>query len=334
MDRLEPDRIERELRDVLTHERRALSPDLVSLDAVYAGAARRRRRRTAVVAAAGAFVLLAGAAVPLSIAAARGRPATRSAPDHCERRTDRPDTAAHADHVTVVTANRPPRRPRPARRPGVGRRPRDVDDGDEHPDHRRARCPRQHRQPARHPTACVSRRVATADGRSRALSIPDDALAGGTGATLRRSATNVRFGSARDGWLYRRRAVGDPRRRLVVARGPDEWRRQQPRRGARRGLGAGQRQRAATTSTSGRHRSGPTRGRGSPTSRSPRRRRDRVRLARDRARRRADLEGVGQQGRRHVRRSPEPVHVGHGRAALCQRLALGQVRDRHGRRTS
>ena len=48
------DRLEDELRDVLTHERRALSTDLVDLEKVYAGAARRRRRRTSVVAAAGA----------------------------------------------------------------------------------------------------------------------------------------------------------------------------------------------------------------------------------------------------------------------------------------
>jgi hypothetical protein len=53
------------------------------------------------------------------------------------------------------------------------------------------------------PPNCVRLAQSRDGGRTfSALSIPADALAGGTGGQLRRSATNVRFGSARDGWLY------------------------------------------------------------------------------------------------------------------------------------
>jgi hypothetical protein len=65
MDRSELELIERDLRDVLTSDRRALSSDLVPLERVHAGAVRRRRRRTAALSAATA-VLLVAIAVPVS----------------------------------------------------------------------------------------------------------------------------------------------------------------------------------------------------------------------------------------------------------------------------
>ena len=107
------DRLEHELRDVLTHERRALSTDLVSLDAVYAGAARRRRRRTAVVAAAGAFVLAALAVPVSSVFLDNGQP-RRS-------RSRRARVTPHR-HNDANGQRRPPspapRRPAPWARPG------------------------------------------------------------------------------------------------------------------------------------------------------------------------------------------------------------------------
>ncbi len=59
------DRLEQDLRDVLSSEQRTLRTDLVSLDRVHAGAARRRRRRTASVVALTAVV--AAGAVPLGL---------------------------------------------------------------------------------------------------------------------------------------------------------------------------------------------------------------------------------------------------------------------------
>jgi hypothetical protein len=200
MDHLEPDPIEHELRDVLTDERRALSPDLVSLDAVYAGAARRRRRRTAVVAAAGAFVL-AGAAVPLSIAlldndqprnplqaTASVGPATPT-PQHT------PTTSPSSPEPSLKSSP-----PRPASPAWDGARVMSVtatstasivvlgalgDTG------------------ACKPPDCVRLAQSRDGGRTfTPLAVPPAALAGGTGGQLRRSATNVRFGSANDGWLY------------------------------------------------------------------------------------------------------------------------------------
>ena len=195
------DRLEHELRDVLTNERRALSTDLVSLDAVYAGAARRRRRRTAVVAAAGAFVL-AGAAIPLSLflldnghardpiqTAASGGPTAQTP-------SDKVSTAASSPTPTTST---PPRVL--ARGPAWGgARVASVtatstrtfvvlgfrgDTG------------------ACKPPDCL-RLVQTHDGGKTftALPVPKDALAGDADPAAGAAATDVRFGSANDGWLY------------------------------------------------------------------------------------------------------------------------------------
>jgi hypothetical protein len=199
MDQIEPGRLEDELRDVLTHERRALSTDLVSLDAVYAGAARRRRRRTAVVAAAGAFVL-AGAAVPLSIMLL----ANDQSRVPLQTSASVGPTAKTPQHKASTT----PTSPAPSRSASRliyapvwgGARVMSMtatstqtivvlgalgDTG------------------ACKPPDCVRLAQSRDGGRTfSALAIPDGALAGGTGSQLRRSATNVRFGSAGDGWLY------------------------------------------------------------------------------------------------------------------------------------
>jgi len=53
------DPLERELRDLLTSDRRDLPVSLLPLDRVHAGASRRRRRRAAVASAATAVAVLA-----------------------------------------------------------------------------------------------------------------------------------------------------------------------------------------------------------------------------------------------------------------------------------
>lgn len=78
------DQLERELRDVLADPRRALPRDLVHLDRVHAGAATRRRRR-AVASAGAALALVAAVAAPVALTAGgddRGtsRPAGSSTP--------------------------------------------------------------------------------------------------------------------------------------------------------------------------------------------------------------------------------------------------------------
>lgn len=66
------DRLEHDLRDLLTSERHVLATDLVSLDRVHAGARRRHRRRTAAVAALSALVAVS-VAVPVTLQVAAGR---------------------------------------------------------------------------------------------------------------------------------------------------------------------------------------------------------------------------------------------------------------------
>jgi hypothetical protein len=194
------DRLEHELRDVLTHQRRALSTDLVSLDAVYAGAARRRRRRTAIVAAAGAFAL-ASVAVPVSVALL-GNDRTRT-----------PIETTVSTSPTVQppkdTASTSPLSPTPSTSPSAVLAPGPAWDG--------ARVTSMTATSTQSivvlgalgntgackPRNCVRLAQSHDGGRTfTALAVPADALAGGTGEQLRKSATNVRFGSARDGWLY------------------------------------------------------------------------------------------------------------------------------------
>ena len=194
------DRLEHELRDVLTNERRALSTDLVSLDAVYAGAARRRRRRTAVVAAVGAFVL-AGAAIPLSMLLLDNGHARD--PIETAASTD-PTAPTPRDTNTTTHSSPTPTRSTPevlAKGPAwSGARVASMtatstrtfvvlgflgDTG------------------ACKPPNCL-RLVVTHDGGKTftPLPVPRDALAGDADPAAGAAATDVRFGSANDGWLY------------------------------------------------------------------------------------------------------------------------------------
>jgi hypothetical protein len=195
------DRLEHELRDVLTNERRTLSTDLVSLDAVYAGAARRRRRRTAVVAAAAAFVL-AGAAIPLSIFLLdndRARDPIETAASvgpTAQTPSDKASTAVSSPTPTTSTA------------------PRVLAKGPEWGGARVASVTATSTRMfvvlgfrgdtgACKPPDCL-RLVQTHDGGKTftALPVPKDALAGDADPAAGAAATDVRFGSANDGWLY------------------------------------------------------------------------------------------------------------------------------------
>jgi hypothetical protein len=194
------DRLEHELRDVLTNERHALNPDLVSLDKVYAGAARRRRRRSAVVAAAGAFVL-AGVAVPVSIALLDNDRAptpiatTVSSSPTVQTPKSTPATSASTPQPSTSSSTVPPVGPawdgaRVTSMTATSTQTIVVlgalgDTG------------------ACKPPNCVRLAQSRDGGKTFSpLAIPDKTLAGGTGGQLRKSATNVRFGSANDGWLY------------------------------------------------------------------------------------------------------------------------------------
>ena len=66
------DPLERELRDLLTSDRRDLPASLVPLDRVHAGASRRRRRRAAVASVATAVVVLAVAGTAAGAGFLRG----------------------------------------------------------------------------------------------------------------------------------------------------------------------------------------------------------------------------------------------------------------------
>lgn len=198
MDHLEPGRLEHELRDVLTHERRALSTELVDLDKVYAGAARRRRRRTAVVSAAAAVVLVA-VAVPVSVAlldSGRG-----PSPIHAA------DSAGPTLQTPANTAGTSPASPAPSA--AVATRPLGPAwDG--------ARVLSVTATSQRtfvalgYPSACLTstastclRLAETSDGGAHftALAVPKAVPAAGSNPTTT-TASDVRFGSASDGWIF------------------------------------------------------------------------------------------------------------------------------------
>ena len=197
MDHLEPGRLEHELRNVLTHERRALSSDLVSLDAVYAGAARRRRRRTAVLSAAGALVL-AAVAVPVSLLLlddSRGGSPLETAV--------RATPTVQTPHKTATNA------PAPSKSPSTSPPSGPAWDGA-----RVASVTATSTQTivvlgflgdtgACKPPNCL-RLVQSHDGGRTftSLPVPHDAVAGDSNKGAGQAATDVRFGSARDGWLY------------------------------------------------------------------------------------------------------------------------------------
>jgi hypothetical protein len=187
MGQLEPGRLEDELRDVLTHERRALSTDLVDLEKVYAGAARRRRRRTAVVSAAGALVL-AAVAVPVGLSLA-GR--------------DR-------DPGSVAVASQPPRSESTSPTPGASSPLTNV----------KGTAPAatawSRFTTVDSVTATSTRTIVVlgADPRCRGgqcLTLVQSSDGGASftalvappgGSAARASVTSVRFGSAQDGWAF------------------------------------------------------------------------------------------------------------------------------------
>ena len=61
------DQLERNLRDVLSSERRALDPSLVSLERIHSRAIRRHRRRVALTSSAAVLAVLAAAGVGFAI---------------------------------------------------------------------------------------------------------------------------------------------------------------------------------------------------------------------------------------------------------------------------
>jgi photosystem II stability/assembly factor-like uncharacterized protein len=184
---LEPDRLEHELRDVLTHERRALSTDLVDLDRVYAGAARRRRRRTALVSSAGVLVL-AAVALPVGLSLTGG-----------DRQGGHVQVAARSPHTLLTTPAPAPSSPAPTAGTTapvgiVWTRSTRVDSV----------------------TATSTRTIVVlgSDARCRGgqcLALVQSSDGGATftalvappgGSLARGSVTSVRFGSAQDGWAF------------------------------------------------------------------------------------------------------------------------------------
>jgi hypothetical protein len=204
-DHLEPDhrqpgRLEDELRGVLTHERRALSTDLVSLDAVYAGAVRRRHRRTAVLSASAA-VVLAAVAVPASLALldARRGPTPIEAAVSASPSVPAPSNAAG----TTPTSPAPsPSTSSPISfsPPWGGANVMSVT----------ATSTRTvvvlgflGNTGACTPPDCLRLAQSHDGGKTfTSLPVPDGAAAAGTDGPTRAGATQVRFGSARDGWLF------------------------------------------------------------------------------------------------------------------------------------
>jgi hypothetical protein len=198
MDHLEPGRLEHELRDVLTHERRALSTDLVHLDKVHAGAARRRRRRTAAVSALGA-VVLAAVAVPVSLALL--------ADGHGVSPLEARVSAAPSPQTPQHTIGTSPASPAPSGSAFVPSSP--AWDG--------ANVASVTATSTRTivvlgflgntgactPPDCLRLAQSHDGGRTfTSLPIPEEAAAQGTDGPTRRGATDVRFGSASDGWLF------------------------------------------------------------------------------------------------------------------------------------
>jgi photosystem II stability/assembly factor-like uncharacterized protein len=193
------DRLEHELRDVLTNERRALSTDLVSLDAVYAGAARRRRRRTAVMAAVGAFAL-AGAAIPLSMLLldnGHARDPIQTAA------SVGPTTPTPRDTTTMTHSSPTPTTSTQVLAKGPAWSGARVASVTATSTHTFVVLGFLRDTGACKPPNCL-RLVETHDGGKTftALPVPKDALAGDTDPAAGAAATDVRFGSPNDGWLY------------------------------------------------------------------------------------------------------------------------------------
>jgi hypothetical protein len=225
MDPLDRDPLERDLRDLLTDERLALPTQWVRVDRVHAGATRRRRRRAAAVSVVGAVVVaaVAGSAFLAHPGRFGGQPAntSASADKQTDQQTEQPTgtpsgssatsplpavvgPAWDGAHVLSMTATS-------AHTFVVLGAVRDAD-----------RCL---------PIECNRLAESHDGGRTfDALPLPATSAAD---ATDPQSATDVRFGSAQDGWLFgaglwashdgghdwTRLDLGGPVRRLEAAAG-------------------------------------------------------------------------------------------------------------------
>ena len=186
------DPLERELRDLLTSDRRDLPASLVPLDRVHAGASRRRRRRAALASVATAVVALAVAGTAVGAGFLRGdeAPVADSTPTVSRSVVPAPVPTSSAPDTTIIAPSGPA---------WDGARVTSVtamstrtfvvlgelgDTG------------------ACTPPDCV-RLAETHDGGRTfsSLPVPDDARGGVDGSDAD-SATGVRFGSAQDGWLF------------------------------------------------------------------------------------------------------------------------------------
>lgn len=186
------DPLERELRDLLTSDRRDLPASLVPLDRVHAGASRRRRRRAAVASAATAVAVLAVAGTAAGAGFLRDdrAPVADSTPTVSRSIVPAPVPTSMAPDTTISAPSGPA---------WGGARVTSVtatstntfvvlgelgDTG------------------ACTPPNCV-RLAETHDGGRTfsALPVPDDAR-GAVDERNTDSATGVRFSSAQDGWLF------------------------------------------------------------------------------------------------------------------------------------
>jgi photosystem II stability/assembly factor-like uncharacterized protein len=191
MDPLDRGPLERDLRDLLTDDRLALPTHWVGIDAIRAGATRRRRRRAAVTAVAGAVVVAAVAGSALLAYPDRGGRQPAGTATSSGQQTERPTSSASGSTATT---------PLPE---VVG-----PSWDDAHVMSMTATSTRTivvlgattDATPACPPSDCA-RLAESHDGGRTFTSLPVPA-ATGEEPRASRTATDVRFGSALDGWLF------------------------------------------------------------------------------------------------------------------------------------
>ena len=159
------DPLERELRDLLTSDRRDLPASLVPLDRVHAGASRRRRRRAAVASAATAVAVLAVAGTAAGAGFLRDdkAPVADSTPTVSRSIVPAPVPTSTAPDTTINAPSGP----------AWGGAAGSVGHRDQHPHVRRARRARRTPAPARPRTACDWPRAATAGRTFSPLPVPE-----------------------------------------------------------------------------------------------------------------------------------------------------------------
>ena len=187
MDPVNPDPLERDLRDLLSHDRLSLPGDLVALERVHAGAGRRRRRRAVASVAAGVVLVAAAAGTVAVVRNGQGGPVTPvSTATPTGASTGSPTPSASAGQplgpawgdarVVSVTATSTRTLVVLGALGNTG---------------------------ACRPPDCL--RIAEShDGGATfsTLPVPQDALGDTGDPTSTAGATQIRFGSAQDGWLY------------------------------------------------------------------------------------------------------------------------------------